>query len=259
MNFDGKVVVVTGGSSGIGRAIVERFLSGGASVVTCHFGDTKGAASLMNEAEAGGWSKRLQVMDADISKRETSARLVQTSLNRFGDMHTWVNNAAIQRLAKSEELEETEWHKILSVNLDGYFFGCQAAAKHFITKRRGSIINITSGVNLLAVKYLAAYTAAKGAIASLTRALAVEWGPYGVTVNSVAPGATDTPLNLEVYTPEVRRLYNERIPLGHIATPDEIASAVTFLASPESSYVTGHELVVDGGLNYNGTVYHPLD
>jgi NAD(P)-dependent dehydrogenase (short-subunit alcohol dehydrogenase family) len=259
MDVNGKVVVVTGGSSGIGRAIVEGLINGGARVVTCHRGDTQGADELKEFVSKKGHAEKLEIVDADISRKETSVMLRRLAVEKFGRLNGWVNNAAIQLLSKSEELNEAEWHKILSVNLDGYFFGCQAAAGHFIsTGSPGSIVNITSGVNLLAVKYLAAYTASKGAVASLTRCLAVEWGHYGIRVNSLAPGATDTPLNKDLYTAEVRRIYNDRIPLGHIALPSEIADAAIFLISDASRYVSGHELVVDGGLNYNGTVYQPL-
>ncbi len=259
MDVKGKIVVVTGGSSGIGRAIVEGLIDGGAKVVTCHRGDEQGAAELADYVSRKGHAADFEIVDADVSKKGTSELLRKAAVDKFGALNGWVNNAAIQILSRSEELSETEWHKILSVNLDGYFFGCQAAARHFIaTGSPGSIVNITSGVNLLAVKFLAAYTASKGAVASLTRCLAVEWGRYGIRVNSLAPGATDTPLNKTLYTPEVRKTYNDRIPLGHIALPEEIADAAIFLISDASRYVSGHELVVDGGLNYNGTVYQPL-
>lgn len=259
MDVNGKVVVVTGGSSGIGRAIVEGLMNRGAMVVTCHRGDTHGARELEDFASKNGCAEKLEIVDADTSRKDTSELLRGLAVEKFGGLNGWVNNAAIQLLSKSEELDETEWHKILSVNLDGYFFGCQAAARHFISAHSaGSIVNITSGVNLLAVKFLAAYTASKGAVASLTRCLAVEWGRYGIRVNSLAPGATDTPLNKALYTAEVRRIYNDRIPLGHIALPSEIADAAIFLISDDSRYISGHELVVDGGLNYNGTVYQPI-
>ncbi|MBX8643990.1 MAG: SDR family oxidoreductase [Thermoplasmata archaeon] len=259
MDGRGKVVVVTGGSRGIGRAVVERLLSDGSSVVTCHYGDRNGESSLLRYAADRGFARSLRIVESDTSKKQTSQELVNIAVESFGQLDGWINNAAVQILSKSEETDEGEWHRILSVNLDGYFFGCQAAAKYFISEGRGgSIVNVTSGVNLLAVKFLAAYTASKGAVASLTRCLAVEWGRYNIRVNSVAPGATDTPLNESLYTQEVRRIYNERIPLGHIASPAEIADAIVFLVSDDSRYISGHELVVDGGLNYNGTVYQPL-
>ncbi len=259
MGIGGMVFVVTGGSSGIGRAIVEGCLQEGARVVTCHLNDSAGEKGLLESAERLGMGEMLTVVNADMSRKESAEKLASLAMQKYGKLDVWVNNAAFQKLARSEELDEKEWHSILAVNLDGYFFGCQAAAKRFIEgKGGGSIINITSGVNALAVRNLAAYAASKGAVRALTRVLAVEWGGHGIRVNAIAPGATDTPMNMELYTSEVRALYNDRIPLGHIASTAEIADAVLMLASPYSRYITGEEILVDGGLNFNGTVYRPL-
>jgi NAD(P)-dependent dehydrogenase (short-subunit alcohol dehydrogenase family) len=120
-------------------------------------------------------------------------------------------------------------------------------------------VNVTSAARIQAVPGLAAYSAAKGAIDALTKTLALELAPHGVTVNAVAPGATDTQMNTHAYTAEVRRTYEERIPLGRIATADDVAGAVLFLATDAARYVTGHELVVDGGLTVNGAVGHAED
>jgi NAD(P)-dependent dehydrogenase (short-subunit alcohol dehydrogenase family) len=120
----------------------------------------------------------------------------------------------------------------------------------------GRIVNVTSAVNVFAVAELSAYGAAKGAIASLTKALALELAPAGVTVNAVAPGSIETALNAEAYTPEVRRTYEQRIPLGHIGTAAEVADVIVFFASDAARYVTGQELIVDGGLTINGSVGH---
>jgi 3-oxoacyl-[acyl-carrier protein] reductase len=155
------------------------------------------------------------------------------------------------------DTSDDDWHGLLRGNLDGYFFGCRTAAKHFAARGEGGrIVNVTSISGIVGVGGIGAYSAAKGAIMALTKALAVELAPSGVTVNALAPGAIDTPLNVEAYTPAVRRVYEERIPLGRIGTAEEVADAAVFLASDASRYVTGQQLVVDGGLVVNGTVGH---
>ncbi len=190
---------------------------------------------------------------------ETAERLAHAAVERWGGIDIWINNAARLMVKPMLETTDDDWHGLLAANLHGYFYGCRAAARPMSEQRSGRIVNVTSVVSRQAPGGLSAYAAAKGAITALTRTLAVELGPAQVTVNCLAPGATDTPLNLRAYTPEVRRTYEQRIALGRIALPDEIADAAVFLASDASRYITGQEIVVDGGLIVNGTVGHRPD
>jgi NAD(P)-dependent dehydrogenase (short-subunit alcohol dehydrogenase family) len=175
----------------------------------------------------------------------------------WGGIDVWVNNAARLMVKPFLEMTDDDWHGLLAANLHGYYYGCRAAARQMVAQGGGGrIVNVTSIVDVQPIAELSAYVTAKGGILGLTKTLAVELGPHGITVNALSPGATDTPLNAVAYTPEVRRNYQHRIPLGRIASPEEIADPIVFLASDASRYVTGVELLVDGGMVLNGNVGH---
>jgi NAD(P)-dependent dehydrogenase (short-subunit alcohol dehydrogenase family) len=241
----GRRAVVTGASSGIGEAVARRLAAAGARVA---------GISLDGGAPVDGI-----FVAGDTGDAETVEALARRVEGEWGGIDIWVNNAARLLVKPLVEMTDDEWHGLLQPNLHGYFYGCRAAARRMRAARSGRIVNVTSAARVLAVPDLCAYNAAKGAIEAMTKTLALELAPFDVTVNAVAPGATDTPLNANAYTPEVRRTYEARIPLGRIGSAEEVADVVLFLASDASRYVTGQELIVDGGLTINGAVGHARD
>ena len=238
--LEGKRAVVTGSASGIGRATAEALTRAGARVA--------GLDLLKSDTEVS------------IVGDTSEVAAVERAADALGGVDIWVNNAARLFVRPVVDTTDEEWHSLLGPNLHGYFYGCRAAARRMLAQGTGGrIVNVTSAVNVFAVPDLGAYAAAKGGIASLTKSLALELAGAEVTVNAVAPGAVETPLNADAYTAGVRRTYEERIPLGRIGTPEDVADVIVFLASDAARYVTGQELIVDGGLTINGNVGHARD
>lgn len=251
---DGPRVVVTGVSQGIGRAVMLTLAGSGARVAGVYLRDHAGARELGDQLSAEGRDHLIRSVDTG-DHAAVDAFAAEVS-ERWGGIDVWVNNAA--RLLVKPFLQTTpeDWQHLLGSNLMGYVNGCRAAAREMTRGGGGTIVNVSSVVFDQPPTDLAAYVTAKGGIAGLTRALAVELGPHGITVNAIAPGATETPLNTGSWTDEVRDVYRNRIPLGRIAEPQEIADAIVLLTSPAARYITGQLINADGGLTLDGSVGH---
>jgi NAD(P)-dependent dehydrogenase (short-subunit alcohol dehydrogenase family) len=251
----GRRAVVTGASTGIGSAIAVALGAAGAHVAGIYKTDPDGAER--TEAAVRDCGVECLMVEGDTGDATQVDQLAELACERFGGIDIWVNNAARLFVKPLLDTTDEEWHGLLAANLHGYFYGCRAAGRAMVANSGGGrIINVASAADILVVADLGAYIAAKGAIVAMTKVLALELADAGVTVNAISPGAIDTPLNKDAYTPDVRRRYEERIGLHRLGTPEEVADATLFLASDASRYVTGHELVIDGALTINGTMGH---
>lgn len=244
---DGKVAVVTGAGSGIGRAIAMRFAAEGAALVANDVAEA-GLTSLARELSARRAS--IATLTGDMSRAAVADAAAALASSRFGRLDVWVNNAGGGMPTPFERTDEGAYRAELARNLDTAWFGCQAALRAMKPQRSGAVVNLSSGAALLASDGLHAYAAAKAAILSLTRNLALEYGPFGIRVNAIAPGPILTPVFAEYLKtlPGGGASAGAHVPLGRLGKPEEIAAAALFLASDEASYVSGATLAVDGAI-----------
>lgn len=246
-DFSGKVVVVTGSGRGIGRRIAERFYEAGATVALCSVSKT-GKEELMQEI-AGDDRSRIMACSVDVSKPQEIADFLSAVVERFQTIDILVNNAGIYSKEDSRDVTETHWNKIMDTNLKSVFFACQWFIKHHIESgTTGNVVNIASVSSVTFEPDNALYNVSKAGVVTLTKTFARAYGKWGIRVNAVGPGSIPTDLNAALYDdPKKEKDLCEKIPLGRRGTKDDIANCVLFLASEESSYLTGQVIYAEGG------------
>jgi acetoacetyl-CoA reductase len=242
----GKVAIVTGGSRGIGAAIVQYLAGEGSSVVINYASNADRAHRLKEQIDASGQAGDVITAQADISDETQAQRLVQQTVDHFGRVDILVNNAGITRDRTFRKMAPDEWREVVDTNLNGVFYCVHAATPHLIEQGEGQIINITSVIALSGNIGQANYAAAKAGIIGFTKTLALEFARYGITVNCIAPGFIETDMLAKV--PEnYKEKILERIPLHRFGTPEDVAKAVRFLCT-DGEYITGEVISVNGGV-----------
>jgi len=250
LDLSGRSAVVIGGTTGIGRALTQGLAQAGADVVP-----TSRRREVVDEAAAlveGAGRRTLRVV-TDVGDEASVASLLAATIGTFGKVDILVNCAGRTKRTPTLDLTDREWNDILETNLTGTMRACRVFGRHMIERRYGRIINIASLTSFVSMMEVAAYSASKSAVASLTKSLAVEWSRFGVMVNAIAPGVFRTSLNQALLdtTPRGQELLM-RTPMGRFGCVEELAGAAVFLASDAASFVTGHVLVVDGGFLASG-------
>jgi glucose 1-dehydrogenase len=246
--LQGKVAIVTGGNTGIGKAVVLALAAQGASVVIDYVSNPQATEDL--ERKIADLGEAATAVEADVSKIADLQRMVDTALSAYGRLDIMVNNAGIETRTGILDTTEGQYEKVLSINLKSAFFGTQLAAKQMIAQGEGGrIINMTSVHEDWPMPGNTPYCLSKGGMRMLTRTAGLELAPHNICVVGVGPGAVDTPINAQtVADPAALALLNKSIPLGRLAEPEEIASVVAFLAGPGASYIAATTIFADGGI-----------
>ena len=260
MRLGGKVAIVTGAGSGIGRAIALEFAREGAKVVLAEIEAAPCKQSTKMILDAGGEAMAVQT---DVSNDASARRLVETAVTEFGPPDVLVNNAAVMPMGAVTDTTQDDWDRVMAVNVRGIFH----CSRHVISemkksKHGGSIINLGSVTAIVGTPGIAAYTASKGAVVALTRQMAIDYSADAIRVNSISPGTVDTPMLARAVAladdqEKARAGFDAIHPIGRVGTPKEIARAAVFLASDESSFVTGSNMMIDGGYTVAGAL--PID
>lgn len=250
MRLAGKVALITGAGSGIGRASALRFAAEAARVVVVDWKAVGGRQTVARIKADGGQARFVQ---ADVSQEADVRRMIAETVDAYGRLDILFNNAAIQVFGTIPETSTADWQKVLDVNLTSIYLGCKYALPQMIAQGGGCIVNMSSTLGLVGDPVMPAYGATKGAILAMTKAMAQAHGRQNIRVNCICPGDVDTPIVQEYFDQqpdpaEARRQAAAHYALGRIARPDEIAGVALFLASDESSFLTGAAIVADGGL-----------
>lgn len=250
-SLEGHTAIVTGGASGIGLATTHMLADVGANVVIADIDEGLGRQVAEALRERGVEASFLRT---DVSEATDVNDLVTATMERFGSLEIVMQFAGIGVERDSLKTTLEEWDRIMAVNLSGTFLVMQAAGRVMVEADYGRIVSMSSVAAERGGTGRAAYGTSKGGVAAMTRVMAMEWAPYGVTVNTLAPGAIDTALVKRMHDAETRRAYLEAIPMGRYGVPEEVAAAAVYLALPESSYITGITLPVDGGFMSSGVI-----
>ena len=237
-----RVAIVTGGASGIGKAAAENFATEGAKVIVA---DLESSAGAKIAAAIGG-----TFVPTDVREAKQVEALVKHATAKFGRLDVMFNNAGIGVSVPLLDTTEEDYRRTIGIDLDGVFWGLKFGGRVMVEQRRGAIVNTASVAGLIGSPGLSAYNAAKHGVVGLTRNAALEFAPFGVRVNCICPGVIETPLVLNMFggMEGARKMLDAMHPLGRMGQPSEIAKAVTFLASDDASFITGHALAIDGGI-----------
>jgi len=246
-NLENRVAIVTGGGGEIGRAIALGLAQSGVKVAVVDISDEHARITVKEIKELGKYAKAYNV---DVSDSRSVDRITEQIHQDFGYIDILINSAGIGIHKPAQEMSDDDWSKVIKVNLDGTFFCCRAVGIHMIRQKKGSIINIASILGTITGKnsYNAPYSASKGGVKMLTKELAEQWAQYNIRVNSISPGYIRTSLSIPVIEkPDFKKRIDQISPMKRVGTPDELMGLAIYLASDASSFLTGEDIVIDGG------------